>query len=193
MALAHAPARDTRTALLDATIEAVTDVGLAKLSLLDVAARAGVSRQTLYRYFRDRDDLVTAAVLREEAAFVSAATTAAANHPGFREAIEAAIAAVLGLARRHPLLDQLVEREPEAILPFLTTGRAPVVGALRPVIEDLVATRLGHVPVARVRAFTDGVARLMVSYAVNPPTEPVDELAAHLAAVLSDGLEPRRL
>lgn len=191
MALANAPARDTRTALLDATIEAVTDVGLAKLSLLDVAARAGVSRQTLYRYFRDRDDLVTAAVLREEAAFVSTATTAAAPHPGFREAIEAAIAAVLGLARRHPLLDQLVEREPEAILPFLTTGRAPVVGPLRPVIEDLVATRLGHVPVARVRAFSDGVARLMVSYAVNPPTEPVDELAAHLAAVLSDGLEPR--
>lgn len=191
MALAHAPARDTRTALLDATIEAVTDVGLAKLSLLDVAVRAGVSRQTLYRYFRDRDDLVTAAVLREEAAFVSAATTAAANHPGFREAIEAAIAAVLGLARRHPLLDQLVEREPEAILPFLTTGRAPVVGALRPVIEDLVATRLGHVPVARVRAFSDGVARLMVSYAVNRPTEPVDELAAHLAAIFSHGLDPR--
>lgn len=185
------PAKDTRDALLDATLEAVADLGLAKLSLGDVATRAGVSRQTLYRYFRDRDDLVGATILREEEAFVAGVRAAVAPHPGLREALEAAFVAFLGMARAHPLLDLLVEREPEAIVPFLTTGRAPVVAALRPIFEDLAASRLGHLPVARVRAFSDGVARMLVSYAVNAPSEPPDALAAQLAAILADGLDPR--
>jgi len=183
--------RDTRDTLLDATLAAVADVGLAKLSLGDVAHRAGVSRQTLYRYFRDRDDLVGAVILREEEAFVAAIGAAVAHHPGFREALEAAIISFLRIAREHPLLDLLVEREPEAIVPFLTTGRHPVAAALRPILEDLAASRLGHLPVSRVRAFSDGVARMLVSYAVSAPAEPIPALAAELSTILALGLDPR--
>ena len=180
--------RDAREALLDAALDIVAATGLAKLSLGDVAGRAGLSRQTLYRYFRDRDDLVAAVVLREEMAFVAALVEAGAGHPGIREALEAGITAFLEVARNHPLLDRLIATEPEALLPYLTTSRAPVVVALRPAITDMVASRLGNLPVARVHAFSDGMARLLVSYAVNPPEQPVEEVAAHLAAVVSGGL-----
>ncbi len=48
--------------LLDAGLEAATIHGIAKLSMGDVARRAGLSRQTLYRYFPSKDALVAAIV-----------------------------------------------------------------------------------------------------------------------------------
>ena len=56
----------TEQGILDATLDVVSRVGLARLALDDVARQAGVSRQTVYRYFGSRDGLVRAVILREE-------------------------------------------------------------------------------------------------------------------------------
>lgn len=187
--MAVTEARDTREAILDAALDGLARVGMAKLSLGEVARSAAVSRQTLYRYFRDREDLITAVILREEAAFMAAMAEAGARHSGLREALEAVIVTLLSQARGHPLLDRLLASEPEALLPFLTTNRAPVVGSVRPLIEELVATRLGNLSVARVRTFADALARLLVSYTVNPPEVPVEVVAAGLADIFTRGLD----
>ena len=44
--------------LLDAALEAATIHGITRMSMGDVARRAGLSRQTLYRYFPSKDDLI---------------------------------------------------------------------------------------------------------------------------------------
>jgi len=54
--------RATRQALLDATIECLADVGWSGTTVVEVAARAGVSRGAAQHYFATRDDLVRAAV-----------------------------------------------------------------------------------------------------------------------------------
>ena len=56
--------RDTRAshAITEAALRQLADVGYANLSMESVAGEAGVSRATVYRRFRDKADLVTAAI-----------------------------------------------------------------------------------------------------------------------------------
>src|SRR6266516_5023435 len=49
----------TRAAILDAAAEALAERG-GRTSMADVAAAAGVSRATLYRYYADREALLDA-------------------------------------------------------------------------------------------------------------------------------------
>jgi AcrR family transcriptional regulator len=50
--------------VLDATVDVLAHAGYAALSFEDVAARAGVSRTTVYRRWPEKQDLVRAALLR---------------------------------------------------------------------------------------------------------------------------------
>ena len=43
-------------------------------------------------------------------------------------------------------------------------------------------------PVGRLRIFADVVARILVSYTVMPPDQPIDDVAAALADICIDGL-----
>jgi AcrR family transcriptional regulator len=56
--------RDVRAdrAMLDATLELIAEVGVHEFRTEDVAARAGVGKGAIYRRYRSKDDLVTAAV-----------------------------------------------------------------------------------------------------------------------------------
>lgn len=54
---------DTETLVLDATIEAVSQTGMRKTSMSDIAARAAVSRQTVYNLFGTKDDIFHAAIV----------------------------------------------------------------------------------------------------------------------------------
>jgi TetR/AcrR family transcriptional repressor of mexJK operon len=55
---------DVRRAILDATLQIYLEKGYAGTGTDEIAARASVSKQTIYRHFADKDDLVRAAVLR---------------------------------------------------------------------------------------------------------------------------------
>jgi len=180
----------TREAVLDATVAEMTRTGLRKLSLVEVARVAGVSRQTVYRYFRDRDELVAAVVHRDEEATLEAARAATASIADVREALQVGIAVVLRRAREHPNLDSLLAKEAALVVPFLTSPWSPVLRVARPVLEELVAERLPQLPVGRLRVFADAVARLLVSYTVSPPDQPIDEVAGALADICVNGLVP---
>lgn len=180
---------DTSERILDATLATVSAHGLARLSLEDVAREAAVSRQTVYRYFGSKEALVTEMILREEETFIASVLEAAAAHTDVRAAIEAAIARALLAAREHPLLDRLLATEPEALLPFLTTGGGPVLSAARPILEGLLGSRLPTAEAAQVRRVADLATRLFISYAINPPDETLPEVASGLAGLILDGLE----
>jgi AcrR family transcriptional regulator len=179
----------TRERILDAALAVASQHGLARLSVDLVAREAGTSRQTVYRAFGSREGLISATILREEEGFIAAVAAAADEHADIRPAMEAAIAAGLQHARAHPLLDRLLGTEPEALLPFLTTGAGPVLSAARPALESLLAERLPHLSPATIRRAADATTRLFVSYAINPPDDPVDDVAAGLADLICNGLK----
>ena len=183
------PTGATHDRILDAANAALVAHGLARLSLEDVAREAGMSRQTVYRYFASKDVLVTAAILREEQALLGLMAHAVAEHRELRPAMEAAIVAGLTAAREHPLLDRLLATEPEALLPFLTTGGGPVLSAARPVIQSLLEDRLPHVSTPILRRVADAATRLFISYAINPPDDDVEDVAAGLADLVLNGLK----
>ncbi len=58
-----------RRYLLDVARECVERLGLAKASLSDVAEAAGVTRQTVYRYFDSADDLFQSAAVMSSGGF----------------------------------------------------------------------------------------------------------------------------
>lgn len=196
----------TRDAILDATIEAVTLYGLAKLSMSDVATRAGISRPTLYKYFGSKDELIEAVVQREALALVSAVMAAADEHRETRDALDAAFVTALRLTREHPLLDRIIGTEPEALLPYLTTDRvdsgggggggggdglgggAAVLLFVRTAADTLIRERLAdRIDEVMSRRLADMIARLLVSYAVSAPDDPPEVVAAIVTTILLDG------
>jgi AcrR family transcriptional regulator len=162
---------DTRERILDATLAAVSAHGMARTTLDDVARQAGMSRQTVYRYFGSREALLLATIEREERVLIDRMVEAARRHDELRPAVEAAIREALAAARAHPLLDRLLSTEPEALLPSLLGGTSPVLSAAQPVLAAEAATRL------------------LVSYALTPSSSDVEDLAAGLADLVVNGVK----
>src|SRR5438067_4788404 len=109
MALADTDVRVTTPArILDATFRALQDFGLTRLTVEDVAQRAGLSRQTVYRYFPSKDHLVVALVSREEEKFLDGVRAAFLEHEDIEKAVRESVRFVLSYARSHPLIDRLL-------------------------------------------------------------------------------------
>lgn len=179
---------DTATRILDATLATMADHGIARLSLEDVARRAGLSRQTVYRYFPSKGDLVEATVLREEQVFITAMVSAADRQRELESALRAAIEAAMRTGQAHALLNRLLATEPESLVALVTTDRGPVLSAARQALQEILSAWLPRVPKARLLIATDAVARLLVSYVVNPPADSSSQVATRLAQLLVKGL-----
>jgi AcrR family transcriptional regulator len=91
--------------ILEAALEVFADQGLAGARVEDIAARAGVSKGTLYHYFPSKDELFQEAVRsRVEKIVANLAVAAAPGEPA--ERLDRFIAAWWGLLRQ-PLFGKL--------------------------------------------------------------------------------------
>lgn len=183
-----------RERLLDAAIESASLFGLSKLSMSDVARRAGVSRPTLYKHFGSKDELVAAAVGREAERLIESVLAALDGVDAFDEALEIVVRATLVAARSHPLLDRIVRTEPEALVPFLVSddagrpvGLPGVVTFVRNVIEAFLAESGPIADDVSSRRFADMVARLLVSFAISAPDDPPEVVARSVSTILLHG------
>lgn len=128
----------TSDAVLDAALELVAASGARKVTMDEVAARAGVGRMTVYRRFGERARLIEALFLRETQralARVQAATEAAEGpHERFAEGFAAAI----GIARTHPLVLRMTRVEPERLLRRINDPDEPVFALMRAFLAETV-------------------------------------------------------
>ncbi|MDA0563323.1 TetR/AcrR family transcriptional regulator; helix-turn-helix transcriptional regulator [Streptomonospora sp. S1-112] len=110
------PLADT---LLDAAYESIALFGLRRLTLTDVARRAGVSRPTVYRRWRDIGTLLADLLTREMRAVADAVTPRAAVAGGdARARLVAGTVLVVAELRGHPLLGRIIDTEPEALITY---------------------------------------------------------------------------
>ncbi|SHK75042.1 TetR/AcrR family transcriptional regulator [Actinacidiphila paucisporea] len=147
-----------RDALMDAAFAALGERPWQAVRMAEVAAAAGVSRQTLYNEFSSKDGLARALARRERDGFLAGVdrALAAARHSGADagECFAAAAGWTLRSARRSPLIRSALTESPPPRPPFAEdperSGSPPAVG---PHLVDAVHART-------VRALVRGYPRL---------------------------------
>ncbi|NDU75598.1 TetR family transcriptional regulator [Actinomadura sp. DSM 109109] len=131
-------ARQLRT-LLDAARDLVAEEGTDALSLAALARRVGLSRPSLYEYFRSKDDLV-AAVVEEELPRWAAVVEDALRGPADLDGkVEAYIRAQLEVMTdgRHAAAVALVEHAlAQPALDRIRTGHAQLLRPLAAALEE---------------------------------------------------------
>lgn len=151
--------RATDERILDAALGMLEDSGLRHTTVEGVARRARVSRITVHRRFRTKDELIRAVVVREVERFLIVLERAV-GHRRPDEVVEGFALSVEYL-RRHRLLQTLLRDEPGLVLPHLTLDAGPVLA----VAARLVAPRL---PAAGGDALAEVLARLALSFVLTP-------------------------
>jgi TetR/AcrR family transcriptional regulator len=103
---------DVDRTILDTARAVFETYGVRRANIEDVAARAGVSRSTIYRRFPTKDDLFEEVVRREGELFFSTLDRATAGcNP--QEAVIEAFTLGVHLVQDSPLYSRIVESEPE--------------------------------------------------------------------------------
>ncbi|HET6859376.1 MAG TPA: TetR/AcrR family transcriptional regulator [Streptomyces sp.] len=98
-----------RDALLEAAFAALADRPWSAVRMVDVAAAAGVSRQTLYNEFGSKDGLARALVLREADAYLTGVERALAERSGdHRDRLLSVAEWTAAAARANPLVRALL-------------------------------------------------------------------------------------
>ena len=108
---------ETEAVLLDAALAELLAHGIRRTTASDIARRAGVSRQTLYRYWPDAQAVFAALVTRE----VLTALPAASADPHDLDALVALLVGTADAMRRMPLLDRLRTTDPELFGRYVLT------------------------------------------------------------------------
>jgi AcrR family transcriptional regulator len=157
--------------------------------MVDVAAAAGVSRQTLYNEFGSKDALARALAERESQRFIDGTNRFIDEvHPGRPvEAIAAATEWTIREASDNVLLKAVLTDDTHDLLPFLTTRGEVVIGAARRNIESYWLSHWPELPREDVELVSEMVARLTISYLVLPSDGPdgsAEAIAARMAQLV---------
>jgi len=96
-----------RARLVTAVVDAICEVGYAKVTVEHVISRARVSRRTFYQLFADRDDCIAAAFEQAVVEGRALAREAYGRQSGWREGIRAALGSLLVTMDERPALARL--------------------------------------------------------------------------------------
>lgn len=129
-------AADTRTVMLDAALAEVLAHGIRRTSVSDIARRAGMSRQTLYRYWVDAPSLFAALVTRELLAVVPSSN----EDPASLDDLVALLVETTGRIRRMALVDRLRASDPELFAHYILDR----LGTSQRAIHAELARRIEH-------------------------------------------------
>ncbi|WP_196189036.1 TetR family transcriptional regulator [Conexibacter sp. W3-3-2] len=174
-----------RESLLDGARELLAERDWADVTMAQIAAAAGVSRQTVYNEFGSREEFAQALVVREAERFVAAVHEAVrANAADPVKALAAAFEVFLLAAEEDPLVRAVLTGQgSEELLALVTTQGEPV---LQRATEQLQAVVLEHwdgLRPAQARLLSEAVVRLAISYATLP-SGPSAMTAAQVSALL---------
>jgi AcrR family transcriptional regulator len=164
-----------RTLLRDTVITAVDDLvrarGWSATTMSDVAAAAGVSRQTLYNEFGSRQALVEAYITREVEHLVGQVTEAVlANADDAHRALRIAFDLFLKLASDEPVVQVIVNDAEGGELHRLLTGLGQ--GVASDHIAALIPEVWPQVGPEDARLLAESLVRLAISHALLPSQDP---------------------
>ncbi|WP_217215296.1 TetR/AcrR family transcriptional regulator [Streptomyces sp. AC550_RSS872] len=119
-----------RESLLDAAYTALARRPWSAVRMVDVAAAAGVSRQTLYNEFGSKEGLARALVRREADGYLAGVERALATHSDARERLTATAEWTAALARDNALVRAMLTGCWSERLPSPTLSAVPSTSAV---------------------------------------------------------------
>jgi len=181
---AVAETRSTHSGVLDAVGELLAEDAWPEVTMSAVAARAGVSRQTLYNSFGNREQLAQAYLLREAERFLAAIEVAVtSNVADPRRALTSAAELFLSLVSTHPMVRAISTQEGEELVALATTRGGALLAGMTERLSELILTSWPQVDPVGARLLAATLVRLAISHAVLPTGEP-EQTAADITRVL---------
>jgi AcrR family transcriptional regulator len=189
-----------RDTLLDAAHDEIERRSWAEITMADVARRAGVSRQTLYKEFGSREQFAQALVLREGDRLLRAVEQAVLQRlEDPVAALAAAFEVFLAEAAENPLVRTVVtDGGADDLLPLITTQGAPVVQYAAERLTGIVLSGWPQVPREQAELLAEALVRLAISYVALPGGRPGETAAAvmgllgpYVERVLADAQQQR--
>lgn len=169
--------------IIEGAIRALGRYGVRKFSMSDVCTEAGVSRGTLYRYFKSKDQVLEAVGEHVERALRTSLEEAVAAHPEPEDRLEVVLQAMVGYRAVHPETMRIIDAEPSFALEFLsrefTTLLAAVTEVLDPMLRDAPPVRDGTLT---KRQLAEMFIRLALSVHL-VPSAGSDQTAKRVAAL----------
>ena len=171
----------TSERILDASLEVLARSGARRLSLSDVAATAGVSRPTLYRWFPSKEALLEAFGRYEQQRYDAGIAQAVAGLEGDAR-LEAVLRFIVKFQHSYSLR-RIVDVEPEHVVHQMTR--------VMPIMRDRL---LAHFPGPNGRVIATVVTRIALSHALIPDDDPELFYAElrHAAGLESNHTSPAR-
>ena len=152
--------------ILDATLALAAESGVRRLTVEEVATRAGVGRVTVYRRFGSKQALMDSLAARESARLLAELDAETPKEGPMEDRIAAGFVTSLRLIREHPLLSRLARVEPDSVLAALTADG----GANFALMRGFLAARLreaqieGDVGAIDVEQAAEVLVRLCLSF-----------------------------
>ncbi|MFL5823243.1 MAG: TetR family transcriptional regulator [Solirubrobacteraceae bacterium] len=174
-----------RDRVLDTVGELLTDRPWAQVTMAEVAAHAGVSRQTVYNAFGSRPALAEAYLGREADRFLAAVDVAVREHAAEpRQALASALEVFLVAAHEHPLVRAITDIDGGGeLLPLVTTRGGPLIERVSGHLTGLLVDTWASLRPVDAAPVADALVRLAISYAALPAGDPSDT-AATVAGIL---------
>lgn len=177
-----------RVAILDAAREHAVERGWRNVRMGDVATTVGVSRQTVYSEFTNKDTLAEAVALRELQDLLAALSDELDLLDGsLHDVIRDGVAFVLRAAEANPVLHAALTGQRPAdteLLPLLLKTVEPILGAAQDVLVRFARGRFPDLPFDDLELAVDSLVRLVVSHLVLPVQPPV-ETGRRVATVIT--------
>ena len=160
-----------RSTVLESVNQLAADRSWNSITMAQIAAASGLSRQTLYNEFGNRDDLATAYVLWASEQFLDEIEREVSGHRGdLRAALAAAFQLFLELAVEHPLVRALEATTGAEGLHALvaTSAGAPVITAATDRLVTISAAAFPEVDDVESRRACEVIVRLAISHLTVP-------------------------
>jgi AcrR family transcriptional regulator len=158
--------------ILDGAMRALARRGMRKFSMSDVCAEAGISRGTLYRYFRNKEEVLEAMAGQVLGSVNSVLREAVAAEPAPRDRAQVVFQAMLDYPKRFPYVAMIVQREPGFALTLFTHAMPELIDS----IATALAPALEQAPPAITQVMTgrqlaELFERFILSTYLLPPTD----------------------
>ncbi|MFD5827466.1 TetR/AcrR family transcriptional regulator [Lentzea sp. NPDC060358] len=157
---------DITELLLEAAADLLAARGFHGLRMIEVASRAGVSRQTVYNEFGNKEGLVQAVAAHKTEEYLSGIVTRLKDDPDPWEAMRSAFRFTFEQTEKDRLVSAvLTGQDAEDLLPFITIRGHPILFHATEVVERHLSE---HFPGRHVRHTAETTVRLALSHLLMP-------------------------